>query len=293
MAKSIESTKLFAQIFEQTADFVKITDRDGKLIFVNKALTDKTGYDESELIGKTPAVLKYEMRDADKAKHLWDTIMAGNVYKNCIRNRCKDGSTYYESITISPIFGEKGEIEHFVSTGKDVSDLVQLQNQLNELAMKDPLTGLCNRRSFNELLAAEKNRADRYGEMFGIIMLDIDHFKKVNDTYGHDTGDQTLVMLAEVIKNMVRENDTICRWGGEEFLLMAVNIDEAGLMLLAEKIREAVANIVFPTAGQLTISLGTTIYEPKEMLAKLLKRADKALYLAKDAGRNCIKMKKA
>ncbi|MBD3610988.1 MAG: diguanylate cyclase [Hydrogenovibrio crunogenus] len=287
---SEEQASLFAKVIQQTADFVKITDKAGYLVFVNQALMDKTGYTEQELIGKTPAVLKSEMQDQEKAKSLWDTILSGEVYHNRIMNRCKDGSTYYEETTISPIFNRDGDIEYFVSTGKDVSEQVKMQQELNDLAMKDALTGIWNRRHLTDVVNTEMKRVNRYGGRFGMIMFDVDYFKQINDDFGHDIGDETLVQIAKIVQKIVRETDYIGRWGGEEFLLIALELDASLTAKLAEKIREAIEEFVFPKVGQVTVSLGATVYHKNETEAQLFKRADEALYLAKRHGRNRVEV---
>lgn len=280
--------EIFARVVEQTGDLVKITDREGRLVFVNQALQDKTGYTASEMLGKKPSLLKSELQDPEKAKQLWQTITAGEVYQNRIINRCKDGSTYYEETTISPVFNQHGAIEYYVSTGKDVSDQVVMQQQLNELAMKDALTHLYNRRHLSMVLEAEIKRADRYGSQFGVVMFDVDHFKEVNDTFGHDVGDEVLCLMAEAVSDDIRETDQLGRWGGEEFLLIALGLNQARTDLLAEKIRKLIAQTQFPVAGRVTVSIGATSYHPGEGEMMLLKRADQALYLAKKKGRNRV-----
>ncbi|WP_019895037.1 GGDEF domain-containing protein [Hydrogenovibrio halophilus] len=283
-----ERLEVFARVVEQTGDLVKITDRAGRLVFVNQALQDKTGYSEEEMLGRKPSMLKSELQDPKKAKELWETILEGKVYHNRIINRCKDGRTYHEETTISPVCNAEGEIEYFVSTGKDVSEQVKMQQQLNELAMKDALTHLYNRRHLSMVLEAEIKRADRYGTQFGLVMFDVDHFKEINDTFGHDVGDDVLCRMADAVREEVRESDQLGRWGGEEFLLIALGLNKARTDLLAEKIRKLIADIHFPVAGRVTVSIGATGYHPNEGEMMLLKRADQALYLAKKKGRNRV-----
>jgi len=166
-----EKLQLFAQVIHQTADLIKITDKAGQLIFVNQALLDKTGYSEAELIGKSPAILKSELRDPEIIAEMWQTISSGKTYRQRLVNRCKDGSTYCEEMTISPIFNRDGEIEYYVSTGKDVSEQVKMQQALNDLAMKDPLTNLWNRRYMTEAMETELKRLSREGAPLSVMML--------------------------------------------------------------------------------------------------------------------------
>lgn len=285
-----ERVRLFAKVIEQTADLVKITDKHGVLVFVNQALCDKTGYREDELLGRTPSMLKSEMQDRSKSMELWQTILNGEVYHNRIMNRCKDGSTYYEETTISPIFNAVGEIEYFVSTGKDVSEQVEMQQALSEMAMRDSLTGLCNRRHLNGVMNDEIKRINRYGGRVGLIMLDVDHFKSINDTHGHDIGDDTLIRIGNCLCDEIRETDHLARWGGEEFLILAHELDSALTLQLAEKLREAVEKLEVPKVEGVTISIGATVYHKNEPLEAFTKRADEALYLAKQNGRNRVEI---
>lgn len=165
------------------------------------------------------------------------------------------------------------------------------QRQLQEFAMTDPLTGLLNRRAMDRHLTVEMARKQRHGNGFAVVMMDLDHFKRVNDTYGHDVGDEILRRLAVRIREAVREEDALARWGGEEFLLMLHSSDSADAATVAEKIREAVAARPFRTsAGELpiTISLGAAVHEGEESAEQTVARADEALYRAKAAGRNRV-----
>lgn len=285
-----ERLKIFAKVIEQTADFVKITDRDGRLVFVNQALLDKTGYTEDELLGKTPGMLKSEMQDQAKAKALWDKILSGQVYQNRIMNRCKDGSTYHEDTTISPIFNADGDIEYFVSTGKDVSEQVKMQQALNEMAMKDVLTGLCNRRHLTGVIETEMRQRMQSGQTFSLILFDVDHFKQINDDYGHDVGDEILIEIARLAKRLSPDIDHVGRWGGEEFLLLGLDLELPSALGLAEVLRDEVACFDFPTVGRVTVSVGVTLCREEDTEADLFKRADQALYQAKHNGRNRVEV---
>jgi diguanylate cyclase (GGDEF)-like protein/PAS domain S-box-containing protein len=285
-----ERLKIFAKVIEQTADFVKITDRDGRLVFVNQALLDKTGYTEDELLGKTPGMLKSEMQDQAKAKALWDKILSGQVYQNRIMNRCKDGSTYHEDTTISPIFNADGEIEYFVSTGKDVSEQVKMQQALNEMAMKDVLTGLCNRRHLMGVIEQAMVERQREGKLVGMILFDVDFFKEINDRYGHDVGDEVLLEMADILKNFSAGIDHVGRWGGEEFLLLVLEPELSTMMDAANQLRERIERHPFAKIDRVTVSIGVTLSRLGDSPADLFKRADQALYQAKHNGRNRVEV---
>lgn len=165
-------------------------------------------------------------------------------------------------------------------------ELLENNNELARLASTDSLTGLFNRNRMNEILTNEYSRYKRHKQNFGIIMLDIDHFKSVNDNHGHDVGDLILVELARHLKNAVRNADSVARWGGEEFLICCTTIKHGDIFLIAENIREVIATADFNTVNNLTVSLGCAIIHPHEAIEALIKRADIALYDAKNNGRN-------
>ncbi|MDH3762155.1 MAG: diguanylate cyclase [Gammaproteobacteria bacterium] len=169
---------------------------------------------------------------------------------------------------------------------QDKQGLLQDNNELTRLALTDSLTGLSNRTHMNQILHKEYSRFERHNQRFGIIMLDIDHFKRVNDNYGHDTGDLVLKQLASIFENAIRTSDFIARWGGEEFLICCTTIEEYDLLPIAETIRQLVGSTEFETVGQITASLGCAAIVKGETIGELIKRADIALYEAKNNGRN-------
>lgn len=167
------------------------------------------------------------------------------------------------------------------------AELNEALAKLELLATTDQLTGAFNRHKFEELAAEELERISRYNYQLAVVLFDIDHFKKINDTYGHFIGDRVLKELVSLLEAHVRQADTVVRWGGEEFLVLAPHTDQKGIEELSEKLREAVESYHFPDVGRVTISLGATVYRPEESLDRFLTRADEALYDAKSSGRNC------
>ena len=164
--------------------------------------------------------------------------------------------------------------------------LVEDKNELTRMALTDSLTGLSNRMHMNQILHKEYARFERHNQRFGIIMLDIDHFKRINDNYGHDVGDTVLKRLAQIFENSIRTSDFVARWGGEEFLICCTTIEERDLLPIAETIRRLVASTGFERVGQITASLGCAAIVKGETIGELIKRADVALYEAKNNGRN-------
>ncbi|MCZ6469968.1 MAG: GGDEF domain-containing protein, partial [Gammaproteobacteria bacterium] len=153
-------------------------------------------------------------------------------------------------------------------------------------ALTDSVTGLSNRTHMGQILQKEFSRYLRHSQRFGIIMIDIDHFKRVNDTYGHDVGDKMLVQLSRKFEQATRNSDYISRWGGEEFLICCTTISENDLYIIAENIRQMIVNSEFKIKENITISLGCAMIQANENINELVKRADVALYAAKNNGRN-------
>lgn len=154
------------------------------------------------------------------------------------------------------------------------------------LAITDRLTNLYNRYKLDEILNSNKDLADRYESSFGVIMVDIDHFKNINDTFGHQVGDEVLKTFASILLNSSRKSDIAGRWGGEEFLIIAPNATKESITTFAENLRAEIEKFQFEKIGQLSISLGASIYQENESIEELIKRADKALYTSKKRGRN-------
>lgn len=175
-----------------------------------------------------------------------------------------------------------------IEVGDLAAQLNESLHQVEQLAVTDTLTETYNRRKFDEIVGQEHHRAERGKMPFSLIMIDIDHFKKVNDKFGHSAGDQVLQCLCRLIRGLIRQGDLLIRWGGEEFLLLlpATEIDEAEPF--AERVRLEVERENFPTAGQITISLGVAQLQEGESIDALLKRVDNALYRAKQEGRNRV-----
>lgn len=283
-----KQVNLLAKAVEQSNDLIRITDKNGIITFINNATLEKTGFSSHELIGQTPRIFKSGVHDHSFYQDLWQIILSGKTYRGVFQNRKKDGTLYHEAETITPILDQKGNIEYFIVTSKDISDRINLEQKLFQQATTDTLTGLSNRQKFLNKMELELERYKRYGTHFAISMIDIDHFKEVNDKYGHDTGDEILKEISQLLNNHIRKNDLLARWGGEEFILISVEIDEKKLFSLTKKLREVIEEKKFETVNHLTISIGTTILHKCDTMQTVIKRADKALYLSKNNGRNQV-----
>ncbi len=179
---------------------------------------------------------------------------------------------------------------HFADLHQRMAAMEETARTMRHLANTDALTGLANRRQAEEHLARELRRAERYGRVFSLVMVDIDHFKELNDRFGHQAGDAVLVELAQRLSGLVRASDTIARWGGEEFLLLAPETRLEDARRLAENVRGHVGDQVLAERFEVTVSLGVASYRPGDTVASLVARADAALYLAKRGGRNQVRV---
>ncbi|HKL76951.1 MAG TPA: diguanylate cyclase [Gammaproteobacteria bacterium] len=280
--------RLLATALDANADNVLITDRDGAIVYVNHAFEKHTGYSRAEVRGQNPSILKSGEHDPAFYRQLWKTLEQGDTFQATFTDEARDGSLFYLEQTITPVRDERGEVTHYVATGKDITERVRMEQALEEMATTDPLTGLPNRRRGEQLLDQQWHRAERYGEAFGLIMADIDNFKRINDQYGHDIGDRILARVGRTLGEQLRESDTAIRWGGEEFLVIAPHAAGQEVAEVAERLRAAVADHPDPLAGSVTLSLGVATMRERDTKKRLVKRADEALYAAKEAGRNRV-----
>ncbi|ABM61106.1 sensor domain-containing diguanylate cyclase [Halorhodospira halophila] len=197
-----------------------------------------------------------------------------------------DGRTRDIRAVWQRIDDEHGRIQRLVGINEDITEQRELHSELEYRAAHDPLTDLFNRAKIQQLLRAAQAAYIRHHTPFAVLLFDVDHFKQVNDRFGHATGDAVLWLMARRIESVLRETDHMGRWGGEEFLILASQTDEAGAEVLAERIRHQVETTAFEGVGTVTISLGVAAAEPGTSLESLEQRADRALYAAKHRGRN-------
>jgi diguanylate cyclase (GGDEF)-like protein len=214
-------------------------------------------------------------------------------FMTCLKRAAKSGKTQILQYQLS-VGGKTHHYEaRIVATwGEEVLAIVRDftdQRQAEKMAETDPLTNIYNRRKFSRLLDQEIQRVERYDRLLSIAIVDIDHFKKVNDTYGHDTGDYVLRRITELIKENIRVTDVLARYGGEEFVVILPETDIKGAIRQMERMRKTVAKTSFDGVGNLTISAGITSYMGGDSCKSMITRADKALYVAKEEGRNRVR----
>jgi diguanylate cyclase (GGDEF)-like protein/PAS domain S-box-containing protein len=285
-----EQMRKLSSALEQAADSVIITNRNGVIEYVNPGFEKTTGYSRDEALGQTPRLMKSGKQGAGFYKKLWDTILAGDVFSEVFVNRRKDGGLYYEEKTISPLKDPAGQVTHFVATGKDVTERMQTQERLQHMAQHDALTELPNRVLFLDRLKQALARARWHKRLVAVLFVDMDRFKTINDTLGHEIGDKLLQALAERFSAGVREGDTVARFGGDEFVILLDDVgSDKDIGAVAQKVLETLAP-PFDIDGQslyITASIGVSLYpNDGEDSTTLLKNADIAMYRAKELGKN-------
>ena len=291
----------FRLILDHVADGVYFVDRDRRILYWNRAAEALTGYSADEVVGRRcqDSILCHMTPEglglcADNC-HLAGSMEDGEPRQADVYMRHKQGHRVPVRVRSEPI-REDGEVVGSVEVFSDVSEHAACLEQVEELTretLHDPLTGVGNRRYAEISLTSRFDEAHRYGWPFGVLFLDIDHFKDVNDTHGHDVGDEVLKAVANTLAANVRSFDFVGRWGGEEFLVVMPNVEEAGtLMRLAERFRMliAAASANLPDGGRLsvTVSMGATMVRPDDTLDELLRRVDELMYASKQSGRDCV-----
>ncbi|MDR5900109.1 diguanylate cyclase [Halomonas vilamensis] len=279
---------LLSSAIEMSSDSVVITDATGNIEYVNQAFERYTGYTRDAVIGQNPRLLQSGHHSAQFYRNMWDTLTSGDTFRDTFLDQTRDGAHRYVEQTISPIKDEQGRIVRYVSVGKDITQRLKHEQELKRIASTDMLTGLVNRMSFDQRLEKEIERTRRYERPLSLIMIDIDHFKPINDEHGHDVGDQVLGDFARVLSANLRTTDICARWGGEEFMVLAPETEFSQAVQLAEKLRLAIVDVIFPVVGKVTASFGVVEVGPNELATRVVKRADQALYQAKAEGRNRV-----
>ncbi|MEA2027502.1 MAG: sensor domain-containing diguanylate cyclase, partial [Campylobacterota bacterium] len=199
-----------------------------------------------------------------------------------------DGTHIYVELIAIPILDEKGNVVQIIESQRDISHHLEYEESLKELATRDKLTNTYNRTKFDEILQHSFQKSKENLHYFGLIMFDIDHFKRVNDTYGHDVGDSVLIEITALVKEHIRKNDILVRWGGEEFIIYIPDSDIKILQRISEYLRSCVEKYDFKDTHTITASFGATMLKEDDSIESLIKRVDRALYTSKHCGRNRV-----
>jgi len=262
------------------------TDTNEIITSVSEALCNTSGYSKDELIGQNHNIVRHPSVPKQFYEQMRASIKSGNTWAGEILNKKKDGNDYWVEICIEPVKDNNGNIIGYTAIMHDITD----KKHIETLSVTDPLTKVYNRLKLDSVLKSEFFRAKRYGDIFSIIMLDIDSFKSVNDIHGHQVGDEVLIEIANLLKSNIRDVDILGRWGGEEFLIISPNINSSGAYKFAEKLRVIIEKHQFPVVKSKTSSFGVASYQSGESIHELTKRVDDALYCAKKNGRNCVEV---
>jgi diguanylate cyclase (GGDEF)-like protein/PAS domain S-box-containing protein len=287
-----EKLKLAASVFSHAREGITVTDATGKIIEVNDTFTDITGYSREEAIGQSPRMLDSPDRQPPEFyTAMWQKINTTGYWTGEIWNQRKNGEIYPVMLTKSAVKDSAGKVTHYVAHFSDITRQKDHQNQLEQMAHYDVLTGLPNRTLLADRLNQAILQSQRHHNALAVVFLDLDGFKDVNDTYGHDVGDELLIILSLRMKETLREGDTLARMGGDEFVAVLAGLADVEdslpvldrlLLATSEPIR--VGDVVI----HISASIGVTLYPNDGVDADMLMRhADQAMYLAKKAGKNC------
>jgi len=281
---------LAEQIIETSLEGILVTDARGIIQSVNPAFTELTGFTEEEAVGQTPGLLSSGCHDEAFYRDMWDRLRREGAWKGEIWNRRKNGELYPELLTITAIHDDDGETTHYAGIFSDISKLKENEERIKNQAYYDPLTELPNRRLFDDRLSMAVAHAHRHGTRLGVMFLDLDRFKQINDIFGHNAGDDLLREVTGRLRRVVREDDTIARMGGDEFILLAADVaDEDDMAHLARRILEIFQEPLHiqETEVRVTGSIGISLYPDDAMEPEgLIRCADAAMYRSKDLGRN-------
>ena len=285
---------VFAEkIIEESLDSIMVTDKAGRILSVNPAFTKLTGYTESEAIGKNSNLLSSGLHTDEFYQNMWQAINEQGTWQGEITNKKKSGDIYSEWLTVVRLGDEESE-EYFAAIFSDITDRKINETRIHALAFFDELTGLPNRRLFNDRFEVALSMAHRNHQLTAIMFLDLDRFKQINDNLGHKIGDELLKVTAERLIGCVKEGDTVSRFGGDEFIVLLTEMDSIQDVI---KVVEPISNVLSEPYEldsrelHVTSSIGVAIYpDDGENTDTLLKHADIAMYKAKDNGRNSFQL---
>lgn len=288
--QSADRLRLAAQFFDNAAEGITITSPDGVIEMVNPAFTHITGYSAKEAVGQTPKLLHSGRHSEAFYQRMWDNLAQHGRWQGEIWNRRKSGDIYPEWLDISPVRNEQGQLIHYLGIFSDITAAKTSEAQLEHMAQHDALTDLPNRSLLNDRIATAIRRASRDKRTVAVIFLDLDHFKDINDSYGHETGDMVLKHVAMRLHECVRDEDTVARLGGDEFVVLIEDIADAQQ---ADQAAERILASLIPPIGQndqeffIGASIGVSLYpRDGDSVEALLRNADTAMYQAKQLGRN-------
>jgi diguanylate cyclase (GGDEF)-like protein/PAS domain S-box-containing protein len=298
--------RIAASVFSNVREGISITDASGAIVDINESFTRITGYDRAEVLGRNSSILKSGRQEPAFYAAMWRDLVAKGYWSGEIWNRRKSGEIYPEQLAIKALLDLAGAPQGYIALFTDISERKALEAQMHQMAYFDALTGLPNRRMLGDRMGRAMAASKRSGLYGALMFLDLDNFKPLNDTYGHEVGDLLLIEVARRLTECLRAMDTVARFGGDEFVVMLCELDANQTLstdqaaAVAEKIRVSLAEPYFltlPKPGQASVtvehrcstSIGVALFLNHELdPSDILKWADAAMYQAKDAGRNAI-----
>ncbi len=285
-----ERLRQAAVVFDNTKEGVVVTDAHNRILNVNQAFCRITGYSRDQVLGQNPGLLKSGWHNESFYQEMWTQLQATGSWQGEIWNRRKNSEIYPQWQTINAVYDNDGRLTHYVAVFADLSQLKRSQQEIDFLAHHDPLTRLPNRLLIMERLNNAVLRARRHNHRLGLISIDLDRFKNVNDSLGHSAGDELLRIAAERMTALCREEDTLARLGGDEFVMLVDQLEQVEeLAVIAQRIQQAYTR-PFDIAGQrihISVSLGLSVFpDDCQDAGDLLKNADTAVGQAKNSGRN-------
>ena len=307
-----------SQAIEQSPASIIMTDSGGRIEYVNQAFINASGYSRAEVLGQNPRILQSGKTSGKTYQAMWATLLAGGTWRGELVNRRKDGVEYIEAAVIAPVRHDDGHVTHYIAVKDDITARKAAEREIQQLAFFDALTGLPNRRYVVDRIRQAGSASQRSGSFCAVMILDVDHFKEINDTLGHDMGDFLLTSVAERLKASVRAEDVVARLGGDEFIILIENIgaieeeaashaERIGAQVLAALRRpfaldgrigahhvDALNRLHLPdefvSSHRATASLGVALFRGDAISVEtLFKQADLAMYKAKEEGRDALR----
>ncbi|MDQ7043280.1 MAG: sensor domain-containing diguanylate cyclase [Sulfurimonas sp.] len=282
------NASLFVEIIKKSINEIYIFDSQSlEFVFVNDAASLNMGYTIDEFLDLKTVTInpEYTFKEfSDFIKPLLDGSVKSLTFETL--HQRKDSSLYNVELHIQSIV-QNGE-KLCVAVAQDITERVRKNKKLMMLATRDSLTNIYNRYQINTEIESEIIRVQRTNRRFSLMMIDLDHFKNVNDTYGHKIGDEVLIEFVAVLKKSLRKNDKIGRWGGEEFMVLLLETSQEDAFKISQKLCQEIDTHEFKSIGHMTCSIGVSLFREDDTKHTLLKRIDKALYISKDAGRNRV-----
>lgn len=282
--------RLSASFLAAAQEGVLVSDHRNVIVEVNPAFTTITGYSREEVIGQSPNLLSSGRHGPEFYRGLWTQLKAEGSWRGEIWNRRKNGEIFPEQLSITAVYGDDGSLTHYVAVLSDISYLKAHEEELRRMAHYDALTGLPNRRLLSDRIQQALGHTRRRGNNMAIVVLDLDDFKPINDTLGHEAGDRVLQEVAQRLRQILRGGDTAARLGGDEFVLVLLDlVDRADCERALKRILEEVSRPLMLDSGEVRVSasVGATMFPADEVdTDTLMRHADQAMYVAKQQGRN-------